>query len=57
MRNIQFIPLLLALLVIASFSATGIGIAMKNTTMIFATIILGFAIMGIGLRRKRKRMH
>ncbi|SER97340.1 hypothetical protein SAMN04487944_11434 [Gracilibacillus ureilyticus] len=54
MNNIQWFKLFLAVLVIFSFSAAGVGIALKSMWVIVLSIILGFVIMGYGISLKRK---
>lgn len=46
--------LLLAFLVILSFSAVGVAIAFRNPWAILALVLLGCAVMGYGLALKRK---
>ncbi|MEN1967014.1 DUF5325 family protein [Lentibacillus sp. N15] len=55
MQKINFPMLLLAILVIAMFVAVGIAISYQNIWYVLLFMILGFAIMGLGLTIKRKR--
>ncbi|MBM7572236.1 DUF5325 family protein [Aquibacillus albus] len=55
MQSIQFSKLILAFLVIASFSSVGISIAYRNGWLAFLFIVIGFLIMGVGLSLKRKQ--
>jgi hypothetical protein len=54
MNNIQYSKLLLALLVIASFSSVGVAIAYRSTWLAILCFIVGFLIMGFGISLKRK---
>ena len=54
MKNINFSMLLLALLVIGMFSATGVAIAYVSVWGIILSLVLGFGLMGYGLSLKRK---
>ncbi|WP_163536679.1 DUF5325 family protein [Gracilibacillus sp. YIM 98692] len=54
MKNIQLTKLLLAILVILSFSGAGVAIAFRNIWFILLAILLGFFIMGYGIAQKRK---
>ncbi|WP_194287267.1 DUF5325 family protein [Gracilibacillus oryzae] len=54
MKNIQWFKLFLAILVILSFSAAGVGIALKSIWVIVLSLLLGFIIMGYGISLKRK---
>ncbi|MBD1224425.1 DUF5325 family protein [Virgibacillus halodenitrificans] len=55
MKGINISKLLLAILVISMFVAVGVAIAYRNVWLVLLFIFLGFAIMGYGLsRRKRK---
>lgn len=54
MKKINFPMLLLALLVIGMFSATGVAISYESIWGALITLILGFAFMGYGLALKRK---
>ncbi|MFC4404708.1 DUF5325 family protein [Gracilibacillus xinjiangensis] len=54
MNNIQWFKLILAILVIFSFSAAGVGIALKSIWVIVFSIVIGFLIMGYGISLKRK---
>ncbi|WP_407268141.1 DUF5325 family protein [Radiobacillus sp. PE A8.2] len=54
MKSIQYSKLLLAILVILSFSGVGIAIAYRNTFLAIAALLLGFIIMGFGIALKRK---
>lgn len=54
MRNINFPMLLLAILVILMFSATGVAIAYGHIWYIILFMILGTTIMGYGISLKKK---
>lgn len=54
MKNINFPMLLLALLVIGMFSATGVAISYESIWGAIVSFILGLGLMGYGLSLKRK---
>ncbi|UFU00893.1 YlaF family protein [Radiobacillus kanasensis] len=54
MKNIQYPMLAIAILVIIAFSLVGITIVYRNYWLAGTFFILGFAIMGFGLRKKGK---
>ncbi|WP_245902313.1 MULTISPECIES: DUF5325 family protein [Gracilibacillus] len=54
MSTIQWSKLFLAIFVILSFSAAGVGIALRNIWVIVGSIILGFLLMGYGIAQKKK---
>lgn len=54
MKNINLPMLLLAILVITMFSATGVAISHSSMWGIILSLLLGFALMGYGLSLKRK---
>ncbi|MDX8044888.1 DUF5325 family protein [Gracilibacillus sp. S3-1-1] len=55
--NIQFSKLLLAICVILSFSAVGVGIAFRSALFIIIALLIGFGLMGYGISLKRKTAH
>ncbi|WP_158633969.1 DUF5325 family protein [Radiobacillus deserti] len=57
MKNIQYPMLIIAILVIISFSLVGVAIGYRNYWLAGACFILGFVIMGLGLQKKRKATH
>jgi hypothetical protein len=52
--NTKTIMMLLAFLVIVAFSSVGIAIGLRNYWLAGFLFILGFIIMGFGLRLKRR---
>ncbi|WP_226034586.1 DUF5325 family protein [Aquibacillus saliphilus] len=56
MKSIQISKLLLAILVISSFSFVGIAIAYRNVWLSILAFVVGFLIMGYGITLKRKNM-
>ncbi|ELK45003.1 DUF5325 family protein [Halobacillus sp. ACCC02827] len=54
MKNFQWSNGFLALLVILSFVAVGFALGQQVFWLAGAFFLLGFAIMSVGLRRKRK---
>lgn len=55
MKNINFPMLLLALLVITMFSATGVALSYESLWGSIISLLLGFALMGYGLSLKRRK--
>lgn len=54
MKAIQYSKLLLAILVIASFSLVGVAIAYRSFWLAGLFFLLGFVLMGFGISLKRK---
>lgn len=52
--NIQYSRLLLAILVILSFCAVGVGIAFRSTAFSLIALVIGCGIMGYGISIKNK---
>ncbi|MBB6454976.1 hypothetical protein HNQ94_003470 [Salirhabdus euzebyi] len=54
MRN-NVLMVIIAIFVILSFSMVGVALAYRNYLIAGLLFLLGFIIMGFGLRLKRKR--
>ncbi|RCW70842.1 DUF5325 family protein [Saliterribacillus persicus] len=57
MKSIQISKLLLAILVIFTFSLVGVLIAFRAFILSIITLFVGFIIMGFGLVLKRRSMQ
>lgn len=57
MKNNQWHPALLAVFVILSFVAVGFAIGQEVFWLAGALFILGFALMSVGLRKKRQQQE
>jgi len=57
MKPIDFPMLLLAISVVLMFSGIGVAIAYESILFIVLCTILGFALMGYGIRVKVKRRN
>lgn len=55
MKPINFPMLLLAFCVVALFCGIGIAISHKSIPFIILCTVLGFAVMGLGIRMKLKK--
>ncbi|MEQ6376185.1 DUF5325 family protein [Bacillaceae bacterium S4-13-58] len=54
MKKIQITPLILAFLVIISFSIVGVTIAYRSILWSSFFLLVGFGVMGYGMGQKRK---
>lgn len=54
MKNINLPSLILAMLVVASFLASAVAIGYRNYWLTGLSMLIGFLIMFIGIRKKTK---
>ncbi len=55
MKNFQWDMAILAIIVILSFTSVGFAIGQQIFWLAALLFFLGFALMGVGLTKKRKR--
>ncbi|MEF2291670.1 MULTISPECIES: DUF5325 family protein [Virgibacillus] len=55
MKKLNIPMLLLAILVIGMFVGVGAAIAYRNTWLVVLFLLLGFTLMGTGIRLKKAR--
>ncbi|MBO1003557.1 DUF5325 family protein [Pseudogracilibacillus auburnensis] len=54
MKNINYPMLFLAILVVSMFCLVGVAIFYQNVFLVILFLLLGFALMGYGIKLKRK---